>query len=90
MWRRVWSTCWKRDATDVTYTVTVQRDNGTPGSHFVSGSVVISNPAPMAATVSLADVIPGAGAVTTSCGANVNVGPNAQVTCTYATKCRAA
>jgi hypothetical protein len=73
------------DATDVTYTVTVQRDNGTPGSHFVSGSVVITNPAPMSATVNLADVISNFGAVTTSCANPVVIAGNSQVSCAYAT-----
>jgi hypothetical protein len=75
------------DSASSQYTVSVTKDAGTDSGWAVAGSITVSNPAPIAATVSsVTDLIDGATAAAVDCG---GAGPytipaGGSLTCTYA------
>lgn len=79
------------DSDDVTWTVTWDRDNGTDSTYAVSGTITITNPAPIAADdVSVADSLTGAVAATVDCdGATagnqftVDIAASSSAQCSY-------
>jgi uncharacterized repeat protein (TIGR01451 family) len=67
----------------LTFTVAVTRDNGSESQHRVHGTIVISNPAPMAAMlVNVTDTLPTAGGVAVTCPA-LTVAANSVLSCSY-------
>ena len=69
------------DAGSSTWTVTATRVEGAATNHVVAGSVTVTNPASVARTFSVSDVVNGV-AATVSCPTNT-VAAGGSVTCTY-------
>lgn len=67
------------------YSVTVNMTGSTDSAWAVSGSITVTNPAPIAATgVSVADLMSSSGAIAVSCP-STSIAANGSMTCTYST-----
>jgi uncharacterized repeat protein (TIGR01451 family) len=66
----------------VNYTVTAT-SSYTEGGFFVGGKIVITNPAPLTATVEILDVVGGQTTATLGCQSPLDVAPNATAECDY-------
>ena len=72
------------DQVTSTYTVTASIVGQQDSAWQVDGSITISNPAPMSATVtSVVDVLPNGVNATVNCAQGGTLGPNSSVTCSY-------